>query len=189
MSTINYVTTTKDNDDDNTQMQDIYPTRYVNASRIPSSSVLKDKYVTQMRCLAQRNGTVSDTDKVLGRIWNADSGMTVVATATQEYSPSSITTSDSGTELTFDFSNIQLDTDYKIGIYWAGTGGDSSNNIVLRGYFPRTADNADVVECEYNDSQGWAEEDRYNLWQQITYSESSGSSGTRLPPPPLIARF
>lgn len=185
-------TTTYANDCDGsgcTNMQQLAGNRIMIGSIIPSGSSWIGLTVKQVKIWLVRVGTLdNDTQRLYCRIYNDNSTISVEETATEVIAPNAgIGTTAS--EFTFNFpTGVTLAEDYKIGIQIdTSTSTADTNYITCRGYYPRTTDNADVIQTEYDGS--FNNETQYNVQFKVCSAPTPTSSGTRLPPPPLIARF
>ena len=187
-----YSSDTYDSDNDNWNMSEMYgTTRTANGIVIPVGSSWIDVSPTQAKFKVQKTGSPSGSVVIYAKIWadtNAGTG-TVRETSTTTYTISDLS---SGTEniLTFTFAGTtSLAAHDTIGIYAEVTGGDTSNNIGTRAHYPNSSQNGTLISIALTSS--WEQNTPLNTWFQMSdaVGPSPGSGGTRLPPPPLIARF
>lgn len=165
-----YESTTYQNDDANSDMQDIYDIRYANAMSIPTGSSLIGAKPTELEVKVAKNG--SPTGTAYGRIYSSATfgggTGTLEETSTDTYNVATLSTGD---VITFAFSGTYaLQADDAIAL-WYDNSSSSSDSVALtlRGYYSRTTDNATQIESEYNTTEDWNRETTYNLWVKLTY--------------------
>ena len=186
-----FSTTTWSNDDANGDQPDIYgppASRYSVGMLIKSGNELIDQRISQVEYYAIRQGVPSPSFTVSCKVWDSsdDDINSPLATSSTTYnSNSDIETTP--TLLTFPFSNFKIEEGYVIGLY-GDNSASSSDTVAITGrhYFRRDANN--VSGTEWNTTNKWESDDDSNPQVRVTYSSGS-TGGTRLPPPPLIARF
>ena len=168
-ATLVYESTTYINNDDNSDMQDIYNIRYANGCAIVSGSSLIGAKPTQMLVKMSVNGNPTGTME--GRIYSSATyygGLgTLEETSSTTYDVSTFTTGDL---VTFAFSGTYaLPANSAICVWYDNSSGDIANSCALRGYYSRTTDNAVQEQCEYNTTESWYRENRYNTWFRMEY--------------------
>ena len=165
-----YESTTYQNDDDNSDMQDIYNIRYAVAMSIPTGSSLIGAKPIELEVKVVKNG--SPTGTAYGRIYSGavfEGGLgTLEETSTSSYNVATLSTDD---VITFEFSGeYELQANDAIAL-WYDNSSSSSDSVALtlRGYYSRNTDNATQIESEYNSTEDWYRETTYNLWLKLTY--------------------
>ena len=165
-----YESTTYINNDDNSDMQDMYNIRYANGIAIPSGSSLIGAKPTEIEFKAVKTGSPSGT--IYGRIYSNATYYGGLGTL-EEQSPTTYSTSSwtTGTSRTFDFAGTYALQANDAIAFWSDLSSypTDANSITCRGYYSRATDNATQIQVEYNTTESWYRETSYNTWVKLTY--------------------